>query len=65
MTTSTPNNTSSSDAAPAVGFLGRCPWLFVVAAFVVLISAWSVLFYIAMHNQPESVPLKHLEQIKP
>jgi len=31
----------------------------------VLISAWSVLFYIAMNNQPESVPLKHLEQIKP
>jgi hypothetical protein len=63
MTTSTPNNTSSNDSA--AGFLGRRPWLFVVAAFVLLISAWSVLFYIAMNNQPESVPLKHLEQIKP
>ena len=65
MTTSIPNNTSSNDAAPAVGFLGRRPLLFVVAAFVVLISAWSVLFYIAMNNQPQSVPLKHLEQVVP
>ena len=63
MTTSIPNNTSSNDTAP--GFLGRRPWLFVVAAFVMLISAWSVLFYIAMNNQPESVPLKHLEQVVP
>jgi len=65
MTTSIPSNTSSNDAAPAPGFLGRRPWLFVVAAFVMLISAWSVLFYIAMNNQPQSVPLKHLEQINP
>lgn len=65
MTTSTPNSTSSHDVAPSVGFLGRRPWLFVVAAFVMLFSAWSVLFYIAMNNQPETVPLKHLELIKP
>jgi hypothetical protein len=50
---------------PRPGFLGRRPWLFVVAAFVMLISAWSVLFYIAMNNQPQSVPLKHLENIHP
>lgn len=65
MTTSIPKNTSSNDATPAVGFLGRRPWLFVVAAFVMLISAWSALFYIAMNNQPQSVLLKHLEQIHP
>jgi len=29
----------------------------VVLAFVVLLSAWSVLFYIALEHQPESVPL--------
>jgi hypothetical protein len=32
----------------------------VVLAFVMLLSAWSVLFYIALNNQPEIVPLKHL-----
>jgi hypothetical protein len=62
MTTSTPNNTSSSNA---LGFLGRRPWLFVVAAFVMLFSAWSALFYIAMNNQPETVPLKHLQEAQP
>jgi hypothetical protein len=45
--------------------LGRRPWLFVVAAFVMLFSAWSALFYIAMNNQPETVPLKHLQEAKP
>ncbi|MBL9131072.1 MAG: hypothetical protein JNG86_07735 [Verrucomicrobiaceae bacterium] len=59
MTTSIPNNTSSSDPALATGFFTRRPWLWVVAAFVVLLSAWSVLFYIAMNNQPEVVPLQH------
>ncbi|WP_395745374.1 hypothetical protein [Prosthecobacter sp.] len=57
MTTSIPSNISRSDTP---GFLARRPWLWVVFAFVVLISAWSTLFYIALHNQPEVVPLKHL-----
>lgn len=61
MTTSIPSNTSSSDSAPAAGFFGRRPWLWVVAAFVMLLGAWTTLFYIAMNNQPEAVPLKHLE----
>jgi len=43
-----------------LGFLARRPWLWVVFAFVMLLSAWSVLFYIALNNQPEVVPLKHL-----
>ncbi|MBE7498560.1 MAG: hypothetical protein HS117_26780 [Verrucomicrobiaceae bacterium] len=60
MTTSIPNNTSSSDTASGPGFFGRRPWLWVVAAFVVLLGAWTALFYIAMNNQPEVVPLKHL-----
>jgi hypothetical protein len=57
MTTSMPNN-SSSNSSP--GFLASRPWLWVVFAFVVLISAWSVLFYIALNNQPEVVPLQQL-----
>ena len=57
MTTSIPANTSKSEAG---GFIARRPWLWVVLAFVVLISAWSVLFYIAIKNQPEVVPLKQL-----
>ena len=57
MTTSNPNSTSSSEA---IGWLARRPWLWVVLAFAVLLSAWSALFYVAMNNQPESIPLKHL-----
>lgn len=43
-----------------MGFIARRPWLWVVLAFVVLLSAWGVLFYIAIKNQPEVVPLKQL-----
>ena len=57
MTTSTPGNTSKSKP---LGFLASRPWLWVVFAFVMLLSAWSVLFYIALNNQPEVVPLQHL-----
>jgi hypothetical protein len=52
-----PNNSSSSSSP---GFLASRPWLWVVFAFVVLISAWSVLFYIALNNQPEVVPLQQI-----
>lgn len=57
MTTSTLVNTCKSEA---LGCIASRPWLWVVLAFVVLLSAWSVLFYIALNNQPEVVPLKHL-----
>ncbi|MDI1314203.1 hypothetical protein [Prosthecobacter sp.] len=57
MTTSTPSNISKSES---LGWISRRPWLWVVLAFVVLICAWGVLFYIAFNNQPEVVPLKHL-----
>ena len=57
MTTSTPVNISKNDT---LGFLARRPWLWVVFAFVLLLSAWTALFYIALNNQPEVVPLKHL-----
>ncbi|MCF7788826.1 MAG: hypothetical protein K9N47_22065 [Prosthecobacter sp.] len=57
MTTSTPANTCKSET---LGWVASRPWLWVVLAFVVLLSAWSVLFYIALNNQPEVVPLQHL-----
>lgn len=57
MTTSTPVNTCKSET---LGCIASRPWLWVVLAFVVLLSAWGVLFYIALNNQPEVVPLKHL-----
>ncbi len=57
MTTSMHANTSKSES---LGYFARRPWLWVVLAFVMLLSAWSVLFYIALNNQPEIVPLKHL-----
>ena len=34
------------------------PWLIVVFAFVLLISAWSVLVYIAVNNTPETIKLE-------
>jgi hypothetical protein len=52
-----PNNTSSSDVMLPSGVIASRPWIWVVLAFVVLLSAWTTLFYIAYHNQPESVPL--------
>lgn len=57
MTTLPPDNISKSET---LGFIASRPWLWVVLAFVMLLSAWSVLFYIALNNQPEIVPLKHL-----
>lgn len=40
-------------------FVAKRPWILVVVAFFVLISAWSVLISIALNNQPEKVPLQH------
>lgn len=41
--------------SPAPGFFRKRPWLFVVAAFVLLITAWTVLITIAVKNRPEDV----------
>lgn len=35
--------------------LHKHPWLFVVLAFTLLISAWSSLIVIALKNQPASI----------
>ncbi len=39
------------------GFLGRRPWIWVCVAFALMFSAWTVMFTLAMHHQPEVVPL--------
>jgi hypothetical protein len=42
-------------SAAEPGFFRKRPWLFVVAAFVLLIIAWTVLITIAVKNRPEDV----------
>ena len=37
------------------GFLVRHPWLFVVLAFAVLITAWSALIAVAVKHAPQQV----------
>lgn len=39
------------------GFLARRPWIWVCVAFGLMFSAWTVMFTLAMHHQPEVVPL--------
>ncbi len=39
------------------GFLARRPWIWVLVAFGIMFSAWTVMFTMAMKNQPEVVPL--------
>ncbi|MBL9118024.1 MAG: hypothetical protein JNJ83_23650 [Verrucomicrobiaceae bacterium] len=56
MNPSTPKNTSSSDAP---GFLGRRPWLLVIAAFALLFAAWTTLFVLAYKHQPEVIQITH------
>ena len=38
-------------------WLQKRPWLWIVLAFILLISAWSVLITIALNNQPEKIPV--------
>jgi hypothetical protein len=36
-------------------FLNRHPWIYVVLAFVLLISAWSALISVAVKNSPATI----------
>lgn len=36
------------------------PWLYVTGAFLLLITAWSSLIFIAVKHTPQSVPLQTL-----
>ena len=42
-----------TDSRPA--FFVRHPWLFVVFAFLLLITAWSTLIMVAMKNSPQAI----------
>lgn len=50
-----------------IAFLRKRPWLLVVAAFLLLISAWAALFFVARLNspapflEPDPAPLHHEE----
>ena len=60
-----PTNTSkNSDLSqePALGFFAKRPWLWVVAAFGIMFSAWAVMFTLAFKNIPENVPLVQLQK---
>jgi hypothetical protein len=40
-------------------FLNRHPWIYIVLAFVLLISAWSALITLAVKNSPETIEVMH------
>jgi hypothetical protein len=37
------------------------PWILIILGFALLISVWVFFFVIAMHNQPERIPLSSLK----
>ncbi|MFZ4764224.1 MAG: hypothetical protein ACOYMN_04650 [Roseimicrobium sp.] len=39
-------------------FIAQRPWLFIVAAFAILISVWTGFIYVAVTNGPVIVPLE-------
>ncbi len=39
-------------------FIHKRPWVLIVAAFLMLIGAWSSLIVIAVKNQPQKLELK-------
>ena len=47
---------ASESSPPKKG--ARILWLWVVLAFVVLISAWAALIYIAVDNKPEIIEIE-------
>ncbi len=73
MTTSTPASTSSPKcictncghgchkkavtAPRKLGYFASRPWLFVIAAFVLMFTAWTIMFSMAALHPVASVPL--------
>jgi hypothetical protein len=45
----------TTTVAADASFLHRHPWIFVVLAFALLISAWSALITVAVKNSPEVI----------
>jgi len=40
------------------GFLNRHPWIYVLLAFLLLISAWSTLISVAAKHTPQVIEVK-------
>ena len=38
------------------------PWIFIVFAFVILITVWTAFIWIAVSNQPKKIPLRQEAQ---
>jgi len=42
---------------PHAAMLKKHPWIWIVVAFAVLVTAWVFFIRIAVENQPENLPL--------
>jgi len=51
-----------SSASPVKSKRRITPWLFLVAAFLLLISAWTTLIVIAIRHSPERISIVKPEQ---
>ncbi len=41
------------------------PWILIVLGFLLLISVWTFFFVVALHNQPEHLPLSQRSPVPP
>lgn len=39
-------------------FIGRHPWLYIVFAFLLLLTAWSALISVAVKHSPQQIEVK-------
>jgi len=53
-------NTSDSSSTPPKR--SKALWLWVIAAFVILITAWSTLIYIAQTHKPELIDVEQTDE---
>ncbi len=44
-----------------IKLIAEKPWILIILGFVLLISVWVFFFVVAMHNQPERIPLSSIE----
>ena len=49
--------TAPAPPQPVPGFLAKRPWIWIFVAFGIMFSAWTVMFTMAIKNQPENVEL--------
>lgn len=39
------------------GFFAKRPWIWIIAAFAIMFTAWGVMFTMAYRHQPKPVPM--------